>query len=79
MDNALVKQQVNNHPDFDPDFTFKGQGSCRFAIEIQIREALLIESTPVENLMNERSPRVMVATKEEDDEPRSTGQTQAMF
>ena len=52
---AIVKHHHNEHGNTPPDFLYKLHRSHRTSLERQITEALLIEHTNVENIMNSRA------------------------
>ena len=52
---ATVKHMMNHHPDEAPDFSFKLDKSHRSSLHRQLSEAIKIDETPVDELMNSKS------------------------
>ena len=72
-DYAIAKHMPNCHQGMEPRFQFKADRSWKSALERQLGEALLIDNTPQEHLMNGKSewglnpiPRVKIENKFEE-------------
>ena len=72
-DYAIAKHMSNCHQGMEPRFQFKADRSWKSALERQLGEALLIDNTPQEHLMNGKSewglnpiPRVKIENKFEE-------------
>ena len=74
QDYAIVKHQLNDHPDEEPNFKFLAVKSFKSAMQRQIYEAIMIEEAPNSSLMNgkaewgqNRVPRVKVQKEVKED------------
>ena len=75
---AVVKHMANCHPNTQWNFKFELHGTWKSSLERQVREAMLIDGTPKEHLMNSKSewgsnsiPRV--TTGQDKDRDRDNG------
>ena len=74
QDYAIVKHQLNDHPDEEPNFKFLAVKSFKSAMQRQIYEAIMIDEAPNSSLMNgkaewgqNRVPRVKVQKEVKED------------
>ena len=77
---AVVKHMANCHPNTQWSFKFDLHGSWKSSLERQVREAMLIDGTPREHLMNSKSewgnnsiPRVIIGQDKDRDRDNGDG------